>query len=250
MFTVEDRRRVRDGLLAKARSDKRVVAGAEVGSTAGGGGDRWSDIDLTFGVADGAGIPDLIGDWTTFVAEKYRGVQLFDLPFLSSIYRVFLLPGNLQVDLSFTPGTEFGATGPNFTLLFGDAVKREFLEPAAASHIFGLGVHHAVRARICIERGRAWQGEYWISGVRDQALALECRLRGLPSGNGRGFDDLPEDVLDRFNQTLVRSLERKELLGSLKSAVDALLAAAAAQGDMGARVEGQLRMLTTEGSLS
>ncbi|HEV2034440.1 MAG TPA: nucleotidyltransferase domain-containing protein [Candidatus Dormibacteraeota bacterium] len=243
MFTVEDRRSVREGLLAKARTDKRVVAGAEVGSTAVGGGDRWSDLDLTFGIADGTNIDELLGDWTAWFADKFGAMHLFDLPFLSSIYRVFLVPGNLQVDLSFTPRADFGATSPKFTLLFGTAVTRKFLEPSTAANIFGLGVHHAVRARICIERERVWQAEYWISGVRDQALALACRLRGLESGNGRGFDDLPPEVLDPFKEALVRSLEREELMRALTRAVDALLAAAAG---MASRIDRQLRALTSE----
>lgn len=246
MFTIEDRRQVREGLLAKARSDKRVIAGAEVGSTAVGAGDRWSDVDLTFGVTEGTNIEDLLVDWTTWFAERFGAVQLFDLPFQSSIYRVFLLPGNLQVDLSFTPGADFGATGPNFTLMFGNAVTKKFLEPSPAANIFGLGAHHAVRARICIERGRAWQAEYWISGVRDQALALECRLRGLESGNGRGFDGLPREVLDPFKEALVRSMEREELMRALKSAVEGLIAAAGDHQGMASRIERHLRALTTE----
>ena len=48
-------------------------------------------------------------------------------------------------------------------------------------------MHHAVRARFCIERGRWWQAEYWISGVRDQALALACHRRGLAVAHGRGL---------------------------------------------------------------
>lgn len=245
MFTVEDRRRVREALLAKARTDKRVVAGAEVGSTAVGGGDRWSDLDLTFGVAHGTNINELLGDWTVWLAEKFGATHLFDLPFRSSIYRVFLVSGNLQVDLSFTPRADFGATGPNFALLFGDAVTPKFLEPSTAAHIFGLGAHHAVRARICIERGRVWQAEYWISGIRDQALALACRLDGLESANGRGFDDLPPDVLDPFKESLVRSLDRQELMRALKCAVDELLESGR-NLDAAARIQGQLRALTTE----
>jgi hypothetical protein len=246
MFTVEERRRVREALLAKARTDQRVAAGAEVGSTAVGGGDRWSDLDLTFGVADGTDINELLADWSSELGERFGATHLFDLPFQSSIYRVFLLPGNLQVDLSFTPRTDFGATGPNFTLLFGNPVTKTFLEPAAAAQIFGLGAHHAVRARICIERGRVWQAEYWISGVRDQALALECRLRGLEPANGRGFDKLPADVLEPFEEALVRSLERDELMRALKRAVEGLLAAAAEDHEIAPRIHGQLRALTTE----
>src|SRR5258708_1739978 len=209
VFTVEDRRRVREGLLAKARNDQRVVAGAEVGSTAVGGGDRWSDLDLTFGVADGIDIGDLLDDWTIWFAEKFGAAHLFDLPFQSNVYRVFLLPGNLQVDVSFTPRTDFGATGPSFSLVFGEAVAKTFLEPATAANIFGLAVHHAVRARICIERGRVWQAGDWINGGRDQALALAPPPRNPPSGEWRGFYYPPPLVLAPLHEGLVPSLEHR-----------------------------------------
>jgi len=246
MFTVEDRRRVRESLLEKARHDERVVAGAEIGATARGGGDRWSDLDLTFGVADHASTAEVLADWTSDLAATFAAVHLFDITLQSSVYRVFLLPGNLQVDLSFTPRAEFGALGPKFRLLFGSAVERKFPGPPSAAHIFGMGAHHAVRARICIERGRVWQAEYWISGVRDQALALACRLRDLEPAVGRGFDDLPSDVLAPMEAALVRSLERAELMRALNRAIDCLLAVADASRELAAGIEGQLRDLTQE----
>ena len=83
-------------------------------------------------------------------------------------------------------------------------------------------MHHAVRARFCIERGRRWQAEYWISGVRDQALALACHRRGLAVAHGRGFDDLPPEVLAPFEDALVRSLQPEELRRALTSAVSGL----------------------------
>jgi len=246
MFTVEDRRQVRERLLERARNDTRVVAGAEIGATAGGGGDRWSDVDLTFGVADDSNVADVLADWTPDLAATFAAVHLFDVNFLSSVYRVFLLPGNLQVDLSFTPRAEFGALGPKFTLLFGSAVERKFPEPPSAAHIFGMGAHHAVRARICIARGRVWQAEYWISGGRDQALALACRLRDLEPGVGRGFDNLPADVLAPMEAALVRSLKPAELMRALNCAVDCLLTVASARPELAAGIEGQLRDLVQE----
>lgn len=246
MFTVEERRRVREKLLEKARKDERLVAGAEIGATADGGGDRWSDVDLTFGVADDATTDQVLADWTSDLAATFAAVHLFDLTLLSSVYRVFLLPGNLQVDLSFTPRAEFGALGSKFTLLFGSAVERTFLTPPSAAHIFGLGVHHAVRARICIERARVWQAEYWISGVRDQALALACRLRDLEPGVGRGFDNLPADVLAPIEAALVRSLERSELMRALDCAIDCLLSIAADRPELASGIEDQLRDLGRE----
>jgi hypothetical protein len=211
---------------------------------ADGGGDRWSDIDLTFGVDDSVPVGDVLTDWTREVSTELDAAHLFDLPSGSSIYRVLLLPGCLQVDLSFTPAAQFGARGPRFTLLFGRAVERPHFTRPSAHEVFGLGVHHAVRARFCIERGRLWQAEYWISGVRDQALMLACGRRGLEQSHGRGFDDLPASELEQFTGGLVRSMERDELLRALGSAVAGLLRESVAAPEVAARVEGRLRELT------
>lgn len=245
MFTVEDRDRVRDRVLEMAAADPRVTAGAVIGALADGGGDRWSDLDLTFGVADGVSVDDVIADWTRELAHELDAVHLFDLPFQSTLYRVFLLPGCLQFDLSLTPASSFGALGPRFTLLFGSAVARAHVPEPSAHHLFGLGVHHAVRARFCMERGRLWQAEHWISGVRDQALSLACRRRGLRTTHGRGFDDLPAGVLELFSDALVRSVEREDLVRALENAVAGLLRESAEVPDLAARVEAQLRALTS-----
>src|SRR5438128_2421843 len=147
MFSICYRDRVRDRVLQLAASDARVVAGAVVGSLALGEGDRWSDLDLTFAVADGISIFEVLEDWTRTLCEEFDAAQLFDLPSGASIYRVFLLPGCLQFDLSFTPASEFGATSARFKLLFGSAVSKPYMQPPSARELFGYAVHHALRAR-------------------------------------------------------------------------------------------------------
>ena len=244
-FSVAERDRIRERLLAIARADPRIVAGAMVGSLATGPGDRWSDLDLTFGLAPGANAAEVLGEWTPALAREFGAVHLFDLPLLSTIYRVFLFPGSLQVDLSFTPGAEFGALGPRFKLLFGETVERAHIPSPPASHLFGLGVHHAVRARFCIERGKPWQAEYWISGVRDQALSLACLRLGLPPSYGRGYDDLPPATKAACTDALVRSLDREELLRALGCAIAAMLDESHEVREMAARVEDPLRGLTS-----
>jgi hypothetical protein len=243
MFSVNERDQVRDDIIDMAKADRRVVAGAMIGSLAAGTGDRWSDLDLGFGLAEGVSAADVFADWTPRLERDRDAVHLFDLPSLSSVYRVLLFPGNLQVDLSLTPASDFGARGPKFRLLFGSALERApgWEAPPSAQHFFGLGAHHAVRARFCIERGRFWQAEYWISAVRDQALALACRRRGLNPWYGRGFDDLPADVLDE--QTLVRSVEKAELLRALARAIDSLLREADEAREVAAKVDSRLRQL-------
>jgi len=156
---------------------------------------------------------------------------------------VFMLPGNLQLDVSFTPAAEFGALGPQFTLLFGDAVERTPIPPASAEHLLGLGVHHAVRARFCIERGRTWQAEYWIRSARDEALAMACLRHGLPAAHARGVDQLPADVTAALRDALVRSFDREELLRALGCAIGGLIRESAALGERGARMAGPLREL-------
>ena len=240
MFTVADRNRARDRVLELASSDPRVVAGAVVGSLALGEGDRWSDLDLTFGVADGVPVHDVLEDWTRAVSADLGAVHLFDLPRGESIYRVFVLPGCLQLDLSFTPASAFGAASPTFRLLFGTAVDRPHTPPRDTGELFGYAVHHALRARFAVERGRFWLAEFWISAVRDYALGLACTRRGLPSDYGRGFDDLPAEVLDAFRDSFVLRLERDELLRALGCAVDGLRREA---GGLAAAVEPQLREL-------
>jgi hypothetical protein len=244
MFSVEHRDHIRDHVLQRASSDRRVVAGAAVGSLALGGGDRWSDLDLTFAVADEFSIFDVLEDWSRELVAEFDAAHLFDLPSGPSIYRVFLLPGCLQFDLSFTPASKFGATGPKFQLLFGKSVEKPFPQSPAEQELFGYAVHHALRARFCIERGRYWHAEYWISAARDYALSLACRRRGLPASYGRGFDDLPTEAHEAFSGTLVTNLERDELLRALASVIDALLGEADEVRELAMKVEPQLRELT------
>jgi hypothetical protein len=130
-------------------------------------------------------------------------------------------------------------------LLFGEAVSRPAPPSPSARHLFGLGVHHAVRARFCLERNRVWQAEHWISGVREQAMALACLSRGLESAYGRGADQLPVETLAGFSEALVRSVEREELLRALGRSIELLLREARGLGDLAEKLEPQLRDLTS-----
>ncbi len=244
MFSVAYRQQVSRRVLEWVESDRRVVAGATVGSLAHGPGDRWSDLDLTFAIADDAAIAQVLEDWTGKLMAEFGAVRLFDLPSGSSIYRVFLLPGCLQFDLSFTPASDFGAIGPKFKLLFGTAVEKPHIAPPAARDLFGYAVHHALRARLCIERDRYCQAEYWISAARDYGLSLACVRRGLPAHHGRGLDDLPSELRDLLNEALVTSLEQPALLRALSHTIELLLQESADIQDMPATIRSELRHLS------
>jgi hypothetical protein len=230
MFTPQERDRARNEVLEWASADPRVVAGAVVGSLAHEPGDRFSDLDLTFGVRDECPISEVLEDWSRRLIAGFDAVQLFDLSAGSALYRVFLLPGCLQLDVSFAPASDFGAIGSQFRLLFGTAVSKPYLPPADPREVFGYGVHHAVRARVCIERTRYWQAEYWTSAVRDYALTMACLRLGLPGQYGRGFDRLPDEIRTLAAAALVSAINRLELLKALRRSTDLLLAEGAAAG--------------------
>jgi hypothetical protein len=246
VYTVEERDRVRARLIDKAGTDPRIVAGAEIGALAKGTSDRWSDLDLTFGLADDASVDEVLDDWTAGMAREFDAAHLFDLPVPPTMYRVFLLPNNLQVDLSFTPGTEFIGRGLQHTALFGDVRERDPRAPRPVEDIFGWAVHHALRSRFSIERERWWQAEYWIAELRDHALMLACRRRGLDGSYGRGFDDLPADVLETAKGALVGSLERTELIRALNVGIDLLLQESEDLRELAAKLEPQLLELAAE----
>ena len=236
MFTVEQRDVLRERLLRLAQGDERVVAGAVVGSLAVDAGDRFSDVDLTFGIADHVRVANVLDDWTRTLIDELDAVQLADLERGPTTYRVFLLPDALQLDLSMTPAAQFRPAGPRFRLLFGETVAAVsevptppvagnlFLPtPAVAGDIFGWGVIYALHARACIERGRVWQAEHYVGAVRDHALSLACLGQGLPPAQARTYDDLSIQTLARFEDALVGAVEPGALRASLAASVLALM---------------------------
>ena len=72
MFTVAQRDAVREHLLRLAEADEHVVAAAAVGSLAVDSGDRFSDLDVTFGIADQVQVADVLDDWTRTLIDEPR----------------------------------------------------------------------------------------------------------------------------------------------------------------------------------
>lgn len=223
MFTTRARDELRDRILEMARQDDRVVAAAEVGSLALGGGDEWSDVDLTFAVDDATAVGEVLAEWTTTVVGL-GGVELFDLTAGPAVYRVFMFPDCLQLDVSFSPASQFRPTSPRFRLVLGEAGDLQAPEPPPAAGLLGWAVMWAKHARVCIERELWWQAEHCITSMRQYALSFACRRRDLPAAYGRGVDQLPSDVRDSFASSLVPTFEPDALKAALQSCVAALVA--------------------------
>jgi predicted nucleotidyltransferase len=246
VFTRQERERLRDKLVTAAQDDTRITGAALTGSAAVGREDRWSDIDLALRLAAGTDREPVLTDWTDLMYSEHRAVHHLDVTSGPALYRVFLLASTLQVDLSFWPADEFGATGPTFRLLFGTANDRPVSPPPDAVAMIGMAWLYALHARSGIARGRVWQAEYMISGMRDEVLALACLRHGVPTAQGRGLDDLPPEATAGLTGALVRSLDPAELARAFTAATGALLAEAEhVDAELAGRLAGPLNELAS-----
>lgn len=244
VFTAEEREHLRDALVSVAGSDPGITGAALTGSSAAGGEDRWSDIDLALAIADEADFGQAIADWTDRMYREHGAIHHVDVTRGGTVYRVFLLASTLQVDLAFSPAAEFGAIAPTFRLLFGTALAQPAASAPDAAQLIGLGWLYALHARSSIARGRVWQAEYFVSGIRDHVLALACLRHGEPAVEGRGIDRLPPEVTTAAAGALVCSLDLAEIRRAFGVASEALLLEIAeADAGLANRVIGPLRGL-------
>lgn len=224
LFTEDERELLRARLVALAQNDPRFTGAAHIGSAAAGHMDRWSDIDLALCMAPDTNAQEVIVDWTSRFYGEYGAATHHDLRHGGTLFRVFLLKNTLQVDLSFWPAGEFAPIGPAFKLIFGQANAERSLPAPPARELIGMAWLYALHTRSSIARGRLWQAEYMLSGMRDHVLALACLRNGLNAYQGRGVDDLPTQLRESITECLVRSLEPQELTRAFIATVKALLA--------------------------
>jgi hypothetical protein len=222
MFSPEERDRVRERLLQLARTDSAVTGAAITGSYAADGGDRWSDIDLAFGIR--GSLTAALDRWAERLHDEFCAVHHWDLPSDSAVYRVFLLPDWLEVDIGFFPAAEFGPGGPSWRTVFGETVKLGSPAEPTVDYMAGLAWHHVLHARVSIERKRHWQAEHWISAVRDQVLSLACLRLGYPTAYAKGAHLLPAELTAPLEAALIRKLNAAELLRALTVSIDSLAA--------------------------
>lgn len=223
MFSDADRDSLRADLLAFAAADPRISGSAITGSAAAGREDQWSDIDLAFGVTGADDMPTVVSDFTARMYNHHHALHHVDVRAGAWLYRVFLQPNTLQVDLAFAPASDFRALAPSFRLVHGRAPEPAPLPPASAAVLIGMAWLYALHVRSAIARHKPWQALYMINGLRDHALALACLRHNLPTVHARGIDQLPAEISAPFVTTVVRELTPAEFSRAFHQLIDCLL---------------------------
>ena len=152
---------------------------------------------------------------------EFRATHLLDMTSGNALYRVFLLPGSLQVDLGFSPSHDFRSVGPSFRLVFGIAAPPLEVPPPPVRQLIGMGTLYLIHAHVSIQRQKVWQAEYFIRGLRDYTFVLACRRLGKETSYGRGYESLPDGFLDQFRAFLPGSMDDPELKRVLVGVSDA-----------------------------
>jgi hypothetical protein len=222
MPDLDHRTAVRDRLLELAEADPAVAGAAITGSDALDAADAWSDIDLAFGIDDHELGPTL-DRWTTILLGQFAAVHHWDLPAGRWIYRAFLLPDGLEVDLGFVQLDGWGPRAASWRTVFGTPAELD--EPSAtpdADFTIGLAWHHVRHARVCLERDRLLQADYWIGATRALVIQLACRRQGLPTSYAKGAHLLPAELQQQLAESLPRSIDSNDQRRALR-AVTALL---------------------------
>jgi len=217
-----ERERVYARLVELARADTRIVAAALTGSLGTDRGDEWSDIDLAFALGEGVEVERIVDDWTALLDREFGVVQHWDLPFRTSLYRVFLLDSLLEVDLAFVPRADFGARGPSWRVEFGETGPVQETPRPDGDNLAGLGWHHIRHARANIARGKPFAALYMLDAARELAIELACLRLGLPTAYSRGAHELPAELRERLGKTLPSSPAEHEMLRALRETADVL----------------------------
>ncbi len=210
IFTPEERERLREQLVSAAQNDPNLCGAAHTGSGASLRLDRWSDIDLALSLKPAASHEQVVSEWTDRLYH-HGAVAHVDVMRGATLFRVFLLKNTLQVDIAFWRAEDFGAIGPNFQLIFGEAKTSQPPPKADRKALIGMAWLYALHVRSSIARGRTLQAEYMLSGMRNHVLELVCLRCGTIANQGRGLDDLPREERDKAVALIPRSLMPTEL---------------------------------------
>jgi hypothetical protein len=241
VFTPEERSRVRERVFEVAQADPRAGGGAVTGSATIDAEDAWSDVDTSFGIADGADPREVLDDWTAELDRELDFVHYWDLVAGPTIYRVYLLASSLELDIAVTPASEVGQRGPKFRLVFGESGEPQEPVSPRVEETIGMGWLSALVVSMAIARNRPWQALLFVNLLRDQALGLACIRHGEPPEYARGTDKLPRDVTEPYEGTIPGSLELDEFRRAAAAATTGLLREVEhVKPDLAARLAGVL----------
>jgi len=235
LFSEEYRKEILDSLAESFKNDSRIIGAVLFGSGATGFKDKYSDIDISFVVSDENDVETVYMDWESKNKSLFSKIHHFIFTYNqnSRVY-LFLLEGFLELDMGFVNLSFLSAETLEWEVIFDRTNQIENLlqkswlnnqSPDVKDFYFlrldqiWYSITHVI---ICLNRNNPWRALLHLQRIHYQTLEL-ASLRLGPGQNVKDFkeiDQLPEDFLDKLQNSLVKDPSPIKIKKALKSAID------------------------------
>jgi predicted nucleotidyltransferase len=232
LFTPLERKSVLKKLIAGFKNDERIIGIVLVGSGAVGFKDKFSDIDI-IAVADPQyPTRKVFQETVQRLRDELSIIHQFEVSFSENSFLAGCLLANcLEVDCGVVSTDELTAKKENWQVVYDRTgeleVKlqaswaiKEKVNPQEVGKRFSSVWHYIIQAVVSIQRRQLWRAMHNLEEIRNRGLNLVGLRYGLIVSHFRQIDELPQDELKLFEQTLVRSVTRGEIMHALQAAVD------------------------------
>ena len=230
LFAPSDRDATLARVLELLEADPRIEAAVIDGSMGASTADRWSDIDVATLVADAQDCERVADDWTERLYRDLPVAHHYRTNFGSTIVPGFLLNDGLEVDLSFTPASEFSVWAPVRVAFDRTGTATRAAEspvswtptpdwPGEAGFVW----HDILHACVAANRNQPWRALIYLQRVRTRTLGLACERHGWDADEFARVDELPAPERDPLLASLVSALEPVPLLRAIEVATHAFL---------------------------
>ena len=230
MFTIKEREEVLQRLIKGFKKDNRIDGIVLVGSGAIGFLDHYSDIDIIAVINPEHSIREVFHEWQDSLQKELAPIHSFEVAFDENNYLAgLLLPGCLEIDLGVVSTDKLVAKKERWQVIFDrtgkietrlqtswEARKKDDLQTIGRqlSSVW----HYIIQAVISIQRKQLWRATHNLEEVRNRGLRLASLRHGLIVSHFREIDRLPQEVKEKFEQTIIKSLTAKEIMIALEVA--------------------------------
>jgi predicted nucleotidyltransferase len=235
LFTEHDRFEVSRKLINLLKADNRIEGIVLVGSAAVGYFDEFSDIDLVAVVNLQHSTQEVFEYWKQTIQKVLTPVNYFEVEYNKNNFLAgFLLPGCLEVDFGVVSLNELIAkkerwkvihdrTGIIETRLQKSWGERKIEDPLLIGLQLSSVWHYIIQAVVSIQRNQLWRAKHNLEEVRNRGLRLAGLRHGLVVSHFREIDRLPQDVKEKFEQSIPPVLTAQEIMTSLKATTNCFL---------------------------
>lgn len=231
MFTPSEREKILKHLLTVYKKDDRITGIILVGSGAIGFTDEYSDIDIVAVVDPHYSTQVVFQEWVQRISEELPVIHRFEVSHNEQSFLAgFLLSGCLEIDFGVVSIDELIARKGRWQVLYDRTQEletklqksweaRERDNPQAMGKRLASVWHYIIQAVVSVQRKQLWRALHNLEEIRNRSLRLAGLRHGLVVSHYRQIDELPQNELKAYEQTIAQAVTASEIMRALQVAV-------------------------------